>query len=56
MSAQMIHFHIKVVSSNKEFYCTFVYVYNDAKQRESLWKDMVEIALKINKPGQFWVI
>lgn len=53
MSAQFIHFHIQVVSNKQDFYYTFVYAHNEAKKRESLWRDMEEFALKIDKP---WAI
>lgn len=49
MSTQFIHCHIQVVSNKQEFYCTFVYAYNDAKQRKRPWRDLEEFALKIDK-------
>ena len=36
MTARLIHCHICSVSSKKEFWCTFVYAYNTAGQREEL--------------------
>lgn len=34
ITGQMIHCHVKTVSGNNEFTCTFVYAYNTGAQRE----------------------
>ena len=40
VTAQHIHCHVTPMSGMPAFFCTFVYAFNDSKQRESLWSDL----------------
>ncbi|KAL2925881.1 hypothetical protein RDABS01_023061 [Bienertia sinuspersici] len=53
MSAQYIHSVVKPSSGLREFFYTFVYAFNEPKNREVLWKDMTNLNSRIKEP---WLI
>ncbi|XP_021845308.2 uncharacterized protein [Spinacia oleracea] len=40
VTAQLIHCHVTPISGKNGFYCTFVYAFNECKQRIELWRDL----------------
>ncbi|KAL2899836.1 LINE-1 retrotransposable element ORF2 protein [Bienertia sinuspersici] len=52
-SAQCIHCVIKPRSGLPEFFCTFIYAFNKAGNREQLWQDLTDFAASQDGP---WLI
>ncbi|KAL2936711.1 Ribosomal RNA small subunit methyltransferase A, partial [Bienertia sinuspersici] len=52
-SAQCIHCVIKPRSGLPEFFCTFIYAFNEAGNREILWQDLTDFAASQTGP---WMI
>ncbi|KAL2937548.1 Phosphoadenosine phosphosulfate reductase [Bienertia sinuspersici] len=50
MSAQFIHCVVTPKSGLPSFFCTFIYAYNEAKDREVLWRDLRSIRQKMDGP------
>jgi len=46
---QLIHCHATQLSSMNKFYITFVYGMNHADQRQSLWKNLLDISLQMTE-------
>ncbi|XP_021861492.1 uncharacterized protein [Spinacia oleracea] len=40
VTAQFIHCHVTPLSGKDGFYCTFVYAFNESRQRLELWRDL----------------
>ncbi|XP_021861971.2 uncharacterized protein [Spinacia oleracea] len=40
VTAQFIHCHVIPMSGKNGFYCTFVYAFNESRQRLELWRDL----------------
>ncbi|XP_010684465.1 uncharacterized protein LOC104899024 [Beta vulgaris subsp. vulgaris] len=53
MTSQYIHCAVKPTQGNAEFWCTFVYGFNDCNSRTELWTGLRNIASKCNLP---WVV
>ncbi|KAL2904358.1 LINE-1 retrotransposable element ORF2 protein [Bienertia sinuspersici] len=51
--AQCIHCVIKPRSGLPEFFCTFIYAFNEAGNREQLWQDLTDFAASQDGP---WLI
>ena len=43
-SSQFMHCYIKPVSGMCDFYCSFIYVFNDNSSRKNLWVDLKALA------------
>ncbi|KAL2930420.1 hypothetical protein RDABS01_035830 [Bienertia sinuspersici] len=52
-SAQCIHCVIKPRSGLPEFFCSFIYAFNEAENRDLLWQDLTDYAASIEGP---WMI
>lgn len=51
MTAQLIHCKVEPVGKGVDFYCSFVYGYNDKNERQALWRDLEAV-----KTTTFWVV
>ncbi|XP_056694797.1 uncharacterized protein [Spinacia oleracea] len=51
-SSQLIHCEI-VVKNGSSFWCSFIYGHNSQKERVALWKDLGDIAARLNGP---WIL
>ncbi|XP_057247405.1 uncharacterized protein LOC130589827 [Beta vulgaris subsp. vulgaris] len=50
MTSQLVHCRILNRQGSKEFYCTFVYAFNDGNGRREAWKDLEDLAKDITGP------
>ncbi|KAL2921807.1 Aspartyl/glutamyl-tRNA(Asn/Gln) amidotransferase subunit B [Bienertia sinuspersici] len=50
MTDQIMQCVIKPSSGLPEFFCSFIYAHNDAKLRESLWQDLINMSNKMRGP------
>ncbi|XP_056695412.1 uncharacterized protein [Spinacia oleracea] len=53
VTSQLIHCLVCPKSGSVEFCCTFVYAFNQSKEREDLWSDLSGFGLGMHKPWQF---
>ncbi|KAL2930350.1 Cadherin EGF LAG seven-pass G-type receptor 3 [Bienertia sinuspersici] len=52
-TAQMIHCVMQPCGGRNEFYCTFIYAFNEAIKREQLWQQLCELNSRQKGP---WVL
>ncbi|XP_048503083.1 uncharacterized protein LOC125498834 [Beta vulgaris subsp. vulgaris] len=52
MNAQLVHCWISPQGNSSGFYCTIIYAFNSAMERESLWKELRLVKVE-NKP---WIV
>ena len=53
-SAQLIHLSIRVIATDQDFWTSFVYGFNDERDRESLWQSIQSIAR--SRQHEPWVV
>ncbi|KAL2930260.1 Rho guanine nucleotide exchange factor 37 [Bienertia sinuspersici] len=52
-TAEIIHCVLQPSGGPNEFYCTFIYAFNEATKRERLWQKLCELKLRQKGP---WVL
>ena len=52
-TSKLIHTEVQLIGTSNRFQCTFVYGFNEAKNREVLWCDLESIAKQVNGP---WLV
>ena len=53
VTSQLIHCLVCPKSGSVDFCCTFVYAFNQSKEREDLWRDLCGLGIGVHKP---WIV
>ncbi|XP_056698158.1 uncharacterized protein [Spinacia oleracea] len=53
VTSQLIHCLVCPKSGSVDFCCTFVYAFNQSKEKEDLWRDLCGLGIGVHKP---WII
>ncbi|XP_056691809.1 uncharacterized protein [Spinacia oleracea] len=53
VSSQLIHCLVCPKNGSVDFCCTFVYAFNQSKEREDLWRDLCGLGIGVHKP---WIV